>query len=319
MKTFRNLSLKQLQAVAAISKCGTITRAARELHVTPAALTARMKQLEGDTGLTMFDRTARGLRPTEAGRELLSAIDKINVIIDGCAERLSAANGLHGGRVTLAVVSTAKYFTPKVIAEFARSHPSVEIRLSVGNRDSTIGLLRDYSVDLAIMGRPPHDFAVRSDPFGKHPFVIIASPHHKLAGRRNLSKMELANESFLAREEGSGTRNVFEQFVGPAMGRPTQFGVEIDSNETIKQAVMANLGIALISAHTIAAEVEDGRLIVLDVNGSPIWRQWFAVRRSDKTLGPAAEELWQFITKVGGRWLPQFRDRKRQKKNSNDE
>jgi DNA-binding transcriptional LysR family regulator len=288
-----------------------MTKAARELHVTPAALTARMKQLEGDTGLTMFDRTARGLRLTDAGREVLSAIDSINVIIDACAERLSAAKGLSGGRVTIGVVSTAKYFAPKAIAAFARSHPTVEIRLSVGNRDSTISLLRDYSVDLAIMGRPPRDFVVKSDPFGKHPFVIIASPQHHLVGRKILSRKDLSNESFLVREEGSGTRNVFEQFIGPTIGKRTQFGVEIGSNETIKQAVMANLGIALISAHTIAAEVEDGRLMVLDVKGLPIWRQWFAVRRPDKTLGPAAEEFWDFIAKAGGRWLPQFRDRKR--------
>jgi DNA-binding transcriptional LysR family regulator len=304
MHSLRNLSLKQLQAVAAVARHGTITKAAQELRVTPAALTLRIKQLESEAGCALFDRTPGGLLITDPGREVLSAVNSIQTIIETCAERLNAAKGMTGGHVTIGVVSTAKYYAPRAIAAFAKANPTIEIRLAVGNRENTIKLLRDRDVDIAIMGRPPKDFAVEAEAFGKHPFVFISSPNNRLVGRKNLTKKDLQGESFLVREGGSGTRNIFEQFTGDAAPRRPQFSVEIGSNETIKQAVMAELGVALISAHTIATEVAAGRLAVLDVKGFPIWRQWFAVRRADKTFTLPAKAFWSFMTKEGKNWLP---------------
>lgn len=293
--------------MAAIARLGTLTRAARELHVTPAALTARLKQLEGDIGLGLFDRTPAGLKITEAGREVLSAVENIKVIIDGCAERLDGLKGLSGGCATIGVVSTAKYFAPRIVAAFKQAHSGIDVRLLIGNRESTIRLLRDYEVDLTIMGRPPRDFSVEAEPFGKHPLVVVASPQNHLVRRKHLTKKDLIGETFLVREEGSGTRMVFEQFIGRTEVKRSQFGIEMGSNETIKQAVMADLGIALISAHTIAAEVESRRLAVLDIRGLPIWRQWFSVRRADKVLGPAAKAFWSFMVEENDKYLPRFR------------
>ncbi|TNC16434.1 LysR family transcriptional regulator [Methylobacterium terricola] len=300
----RNLSLKQLHAVAAIARLGTMTRAAQELSVTPAALTARIKGLEDEIGLLLFDRTHAGLKPTDAGRELIWAIDSIGTVLETCTERLRALRGGQGGRVALGVVSTAKYFAPRIVGGFARAHPGVEIDLVVGNRGATVEALRDYRIDLALMGRPPRDFAIAAEAFGPHPLVVIAAPDHRLAGRRGLTREELAEEPFLVREYGSGTRTVFEEFMTGLLIRRARIGIDSGSNETIKQTVMAGLGIALISGHTVASELADGRLVLLDVEGLPIRRDWFAVRRADKVLSPAATAFWDFLLGEGAAWLP---------------
>src|SRR4051812_32994679 len=300
----RNLSLKQLQAVAAVARLGTMTRAAQELNVTSAALYARIRQLEEEAGLLLFDRTPTGLKPTDAGREMLWAIDSINTVLETCTDRLRTLKGGAGGRVTMGVVSTAKYFAPQVIAGFVRRHPGVEINLSLGNRGSTVEALRNYEIDFAIMGRPPRDFAIEAEIFGPHPLVLIAAPSNPLIGRKGLTRADLSEESFLVREEGSGTRTVFEEFMNGVIIKRARLGIDSGSNETIKQAVMAGLGIALLSAHTVAAEVGSGRLVLLDVQGLPIRRDWYAVRRADKVLGPAARAFWEYLMQDGTRWLP---------------
>ena len=300
----RNLSLKQLQAVAAVARLGTMTRAAQELNVTSAALYARIRQLEEEAGLLLFDRTPTGLKPTDAGREMLWAIDSINTVLETCADKLRILKGGAGGRVTLGVVSTAKYFAPQVIAGFVKAHAGVEINLSVRNRSNTVEALRNYEIDFAIMGRPPRDFAIEAEIFGPHPLVLIADPGHPLAGRRGLSKADIAEEAYLVREDGSGTRTVFEEFMNGIIIKRAKLGIDSGSNETIKQAVMAGLGIALLSAHTVSAEVASGRLVLLDVQGLPIRRDWYAVRRADKVLGPAAAAFWEYLMQDGARWLP---------------
>lgn len=300
----RNLSLKQLQAVAAVARLGTMARAAQELNVTSAALYARIRQLEEEAGLLLFDRTPTGLRPTDAGREMLWAINSINTVLETCTDRLRILKGGGGGRVAMGVVTTAKYFAPGVIAGFVGHHPGVEIGLSVGNRGDMVAALRDYAIDFAIMGRPPRDFAIEAETFGVHPLVLVAPPDHPLAGREGLTRADLADESFLVREEGSGTRAVFEEFMNGVMIRRAKLGIDSGSNETLKQAVMAGLGIALLSGHTVAAEVESGRLILLDVQGLPIRRDWYAVRRADKVLGPAAAAFWEYLVQEGASFLP---------------
>jgi LysR family transcriptional regulator, low CO2-responsive transcriptional regulator len=174
----------------------------------------------------------------------------------------------------------------------------------IGNRKEMIESLRNYDVDMALTGRPPIDFGVESAAFGRHPYVIIAAARHPLTRRRRISKAELAGQKFLVREDGSGTRNIFEYFFNEAGIRHPKNSIEIGSDESIKQAVMAGLGISLISAHTIAPEVADGRLAILKVQGMPIVRQWFVVRRSDRELPPAGRALWTFIVKKGSAFLP---------------
>ncbi|GLS73140.1 HTH-type transcriptional regulator CbbR [Methylobacterium tardum] len=304
MSAMRNLSLKQLQAVAAVARLGTMTRAAQELNVTSAALYARIRQLEEEAGLLLFDRTPGGLKPTDAGREMLWAIDSINTVLETCTDRLRTLRGAEGGRVALGVVSTAKYFAPQVIAGFVKKHPGVEISLSVRNRGQTVEALRGYEIDFALMGRPPRDFPIEAATFGPHPIVLIAPPGHPLAGKIGLNREDLADQPFFLREEGSGTRMVFEEFMAGVLVKRAPLDIDTGSNETIKQAVMAGLGIALLSVHSVAAELESGRLVLLDVKGLPIRRDWYAVRRADKVLGPAASAVWSFLMAEGARSLP---------------
>jgi LysR family transcriptional regulator for metE and metH len=201
------------------------------------------------------------------------------------------------------VVSTAKYFAPQMLAVFARAHPGIDMELIIGNREDTIAAFESGRFDVAIMGRPPEGIEVESAVIGNHPQVIIAPPDHPLAKQRSISPREIAKQTILMREVGSGTRLVAEKFLAEHGIKP-RIGMEIASNETIKQAVMAGLGIAFISAHTIAAEIGDGRLAILDVAGLPEIRQWFVVRPATKRMMPAASSLRDFLVAEGRRFLP---------------
>ena len=210
-----------------------------------------------------------------------------------------------GGRLSVGAVSTAKYFAPRLIAAFLARHPKLELRFLIGNRAQTIDWLRAMDVEIALAGRPPADMPIAKVALGPHPYVMIAPPGHRLAGAGRIARQQLAGEAFLFREPGSGTRSLFEYFIGDTEIRRVQLGMELGSNETIKQAVMAGLGIALISAHTIAAELADGRLACLDVEGLPIVRQWFVVHRTDRPLSPAASAFRDFAEAHGAEFLPQ--------------
>jgi DNA-binding transcriptional LysR family regulator len=298
------LTLKQLTTVRAVAQAGTIVQAAEQLNVTPAALTSRIKLLEEEAGIPLFDRSGGRLRLTDAGEEVVHAAGRIDLVLNDLGATLAAMRGQHAGRISVGVVSTAKYFAPRLIAAFAKQNPRVEVSLTVGNRTDMIERLRDYSVDIALMGRPPLDFPVLSDVIGPHPQVVIAAPEHPLAARVGIDKTELTDESFIVREDGSGTRTVFDYFFAGIMVRKPRISIEIGSNETIKQAVMAGLGLALISAHTIEAEIESGRLIILDIKGLPIIRQWYLVRRADRPLRPVGQSLWDFTLAEGHKLLP---------------
>jgi LysR family transcriptional regulator for metE and metH len=297
------VTLKQLRALAAVVRKGSVSGAARVLNVTPPAVTLQMRLLEETAGMPLVERPGEGVRPTEGGRELLAAGARIEAALGECGEALEALAGMDGGRVSVGVVSTAKYFAPRALAAFAKAHPNVEIRLQVGNRAETISALRSFDLDFAVTGRPPGDFEVEKDVIGDHPHIIVGPPDHALARRKRIALADLGKEAFLVREQGSGTRLLMQRLFAEA-GLSPEIGMEIGSNETIKQAVMAGLGIAFISAHTVSAEIEDGRLAALNVNGLPVVRQWFVVKQREKRLLPAAQALWSFLATSGVRFLP---------------
>jgi len=301
----RNVTLKQLKTFATVARSTTMVAAAQELHVTPPAVTIQMQLLEESVGLPLLERTQRGHKVTAAGREVLTAAARIEQILAECANGLEALRGLATGTATVGVVSTAKYFAPMALAAFARAHPALEVRLVIGNREEIIEALEQYRVDIAIMGRPPEDLELDRDLLGANPHIVVAAPDHPLADQRNIPITALATENFLVRERGSGTRTLMERLLAEANITP-KIGMEIASNETIKQAVMAGLGIAFISAHTVAVEIGDRRLISLDVAGLPVMRQWFLVKRTDRRLLPAAAALHSFLATDGVRFLPQM-------------
>jgi DNA-binding transcriptional LysR family regulator len=302
----RNLTLKQLKAVQAIVAHGKIVNAANALGLSPPAVTIQLRQVEEEAGLALFDRTTDGMRPTAAGLAFLDAAQAIEERLRMLDDQMDAIRGVKTGSIRLGAVSTAKYFAPRLMAAFMKEYPDIDMQLVIGNRAETIASLKNRDIDIALMGRPAKDVPVRASAFGDHPLVIIAPPEHPLAGVRDISKERIADEHFIIREPGSGTRISLEIFLSEIPGRIDDLGIEMDSNETIKQAVMAGLGIAFISAHTIAFEVEAGRLVILDVAGMPIRRQWFSVMRGDHAISPVMATFHDFLMRKGAMYLPLF-------------
>jgi LysR family transcriptional regulator, low CO2-responsive transcriptional regulator len=301
------VTIKQFRLLRAAALRGSFAGAAEERHVTPSAVTMQMHQLEAMIGLPLVERNGRRFTLTAAGREVLAAAERIESVLADCTAGLAALKKLESGRVTVGVVSTAKYFAPQMLAAFKRGHPGIDMELVIGNREDTIAAFRSGRFDVAIMGRPPEGIQTESAVIGEHPQVIIAPPDHPLAKQRSISPRVLAKQTILMREVGSGTRLVAEKFLSQHGIKP-RIGMEIGSNETIKQAVMAGLGIAFISAHTIAAEIGDGRLVILDVVGLPEIRQWFVVRPAAKRMMPAARSLRDFLVAEGRRLLPHVKN-----------
>ena len=216
--------------------------------------------------------------------------------------------GKTAGRISIGAVSTAKYFVPFMISGFSKLYPNVDVTLSIGNRQEIGTALRGYDLDFAIMGRPPADIDMNVHLIGDHPHVIIAPTAHRLARKSRIALSELADETFLTREPGSGTRGLMEQLFETAGIRP-KIGMAMSSNETIKQAVIAGLGIAFISAHTVATELDERRLVTLDVVGLPVIRQWFVLSRKDKVLLPPAQAMLDFLSARGAQFLPRTHGR----------
>jgi len=301
----RNMTIRQLRALAAVAAHKSVTAAAAQLHLTQPAVTLQIKNLEELTEARLLQRTPNGMLLTEAGDVLMRLSERIDAALTDCSLTLEMMQGLTGGRVSIGVVSTAKYFAPFAIAAFSKAYPDIDVRLVIGNRGEIMRALADFSLDAAIIGRPPPDIDVIPTFIGDHPHIIIAPPLHPLAKAASLSPADLGAETFLIREPGSGTRALMERVLTEA-GVTPRIGMEIASNETIKQAVMAGLGIAFLSAHTVAAELMDGRLISLPIEGLPIIRHWFLVRRVEKILLPPAQALVEFLGRETVHFLPRI-------------
>jgi DNA-binding transcriptional LysR family regulator len=295
-------TLRQLQIFAAVARHLSYTRAAGELGLTQPAISMGVRSLEARAGLPLVERAGRGVALTAAGAELLPHAQAALRTLQEAEDALRALRGLEAGRVAIAVVSTAKYFAPRLLALFSRRHPALELKLAVHNREAVLRLLLDNEVDLALMGTPPRQLETTAFPFARHPLVVIAAPDHPLAGQRRIPVAALAREPFLVREPGSGTRAAMERFFaehGVAPGATT----EISSNETIKQAVMAGMGLGFISQHAIGLELAAGHLVLLQVAGLPVVRAWNLVHRAEKRLSPAAQAFKRFVLKEGRAFL----------------
>lgn len=285
---------------------GTVTAAARALHLTPPAVTTQLKLLEKNLGAPVFVRGAEGFRPTEAGAEILAAAEMIEKRLMLTRERVEALISGAAGTVVVGVVSTGKYLAPAIVAGFQKAYPNIRVKLSIGNRKETIAALERDEFDLAIMGRPPASVPVERAILGDHPHVLIAPPDHPLAADPDILAEELLKQRFLAREPGSGTRMLMERFLDRiSHGRRFEV-VEMGSNETIKQAVMAGLGIAIISAHTCHSELREGKLVALEFSGLPLVRQWFLIRRADHPPNRATEIFQDFLLENRAAFMPDF-------------
>ncbi len=294
----RNVTLRQLRTFTEVGRRLSFTAAAKALHLTQPAVSMQMRQLEVAAGLPLVEHLGKRLHLTDAGRELLRYAAQVSDLLREAGEAMQALQGVGGGELSIGVTSTAKYFAPSLLAEFRRGRPELRLRLAVSNREAVVRSLAENAVDLVIMGRPPRGLDTEAAPFARHPIAIIAAPGHPLAGRSRIAMNRLAGETFIIRERGSGTRAAMEH-VFAARGFRARETLEMSSNETIKQAVMAGMGIAFLSMHTIGLELRAGRLATLPVTGLPVMREWYVIHRRGKRLSPAAQAFKAFLLERG--------------------
>ncbi len=297
-----NVSIRQLRIFVAAAKHGSFARAAEEMHISPPAVSMQISDLETSVGLPLFDRVGRSASLTMTGEYFLVHARRILGSLREAEDTIARFRGLKGGTLRIGMVSTAKYFVPRLLARFRTEHPAVELRLSVGNRESLVESLTRNDVDLAIMGRPPRELATRAEPFAAHPYVIVSSPTHPLAQLEHVRAAALASQPFIVREPSSGTRASMAQYFRDHQIEPFAL-MEMPSNETIKQAVIADMGIAFLSLHTLGLELQFGLLKILPVEDLPLMRRWFVIHPQAKTLSPAAESFRYFILEQGEKLL----------------
>jgi DNA-binding transcriptional LysR family regulator len=288
------ITLRQLRVFEAVARHLSFTRAADELHLSQPAVSMQIRQLEDTVGLDLFEKLGKRIQLSEAGHELFHYSEAITRLLHEAEEVFEGLKGLSRGRLKVAVASTINYFAPKLLAAFHRRYPGVALHLDVTNRERLVRMLDANETDLVLMGQPPEDLDLESEPFMDNPLVVVAPPDHPLAGERSITVSRIARETFLMREPGSGTRQALERFFEDH-GLELRKGMEMTRNEAIKQAVRAGLGLGVVSLHTLELELETRRLVSLEVEGFPIHRKWYLVCRKGKRLSPAAEEFRRFV------------------------
>lgn len=294
-----NLTFRQLRVFAEVARLGSSQAAAAALHITPPAVSMQIKELESQLSLTLFNREGRGLSLSTAGEYFLVHARRLLAAHKDAEDAMARFIKLDRGILTLGIVSTAKHFVPQLLARFHEEHPGIELRLRVAhNREKLVTLMQSGEVDLTVMGRPPREIATRAEAFAAHPLVFVAAPDHPLANASRLPAAALAAYPFVVRETGSGTRTAMEAFFEEHRLEP-RVSMEVASNETIKHAVMAGLGLSLLSLHTIGLELHSRLLRILDIEGTPLMRTWFVVRMQSRQLSPAAEAFRYFIIEHG--------------------
>lgn len=294
----RRVTFRQLRAFVAVARCHSFAQAAAGLRLSPSAVSLQIKELETAVRLPLFNRDAKALSLTPAGDLLLVEADRILSTLDRAALALERLRGGRSARVSVGMVGNAQHFVPRLLARFHEIRGDVQLSLGVGNRDRLLDQLRRGEVDLAIMGSPPDGFVGRADAFGSQPLGVVAPRHHVLAGRRSISPSDLVHHDFIVREIGSGTRSAMERFFRNAQIDPPRV-MEMSSNESIKQAVMANMGLAFLSLHTAALELRMQLLVVLDVVGLPLLRPWYVVSNQLSDAAETVGSLRRFILEAG--------------------
>jgi DNA-binding transcriptional LysR family regulator len=291
-------TLKQLRTFESAARLLHFGRAAAELHLTQPAVSIQLQQLENEVGLPLFEQVGRRMHLTHLGEELLGHVRALLARLREAEEAMEGLRGGGGGELHIAATTTAEYFAPRLLAEFRRLRRGLKVRLTVNNRDAVVRELTDNNVDLAVMGRAPRGLNAVATAFAKHPLAIIAAPDHPLVQKRRLQLRQLAGETFLIREHGSGTRGAMEQAFAAQRFTPDET-IEIGPNEAIKQAVAAGMGVGFVSLHTVGLELATKRLAVLPVAGMPVMRDWYVIHRARKRLSPAAAAFKDYLVAEG--------------------
>ncbi|MGD8484802.1 MAG: LysR family transcriptional regulator [Thioalkalispiraceae bacterium] len=300
-----NVTFRQLKVFEAVARNLSYTQAAQELHLTQPAVSMQIKQLEDQAGLRLLEQVGKKIYLTEAGREMYHYSRTIARELEEAGNVMEQLKGLESGRLEITVATTANAFATRMLARFKQTHPGVTISLDVTNRERLLRQLSENEKDLAIMGRPPESEELVAESFADNPLVVVAAPEHPLAGEKNIPLKALQDETFVVREQGSGTRTAMQRFFDEHNMVITS-SLEMNENEAIKQAVQAGMGLGIVSLHTLELELETGRLVILDVEDFPIMRHWYLVHLKGKRLPPMAETFKDYVLAEGDNVIAGF-------------
>lgn len=296
----KQATLHQLKVFEAAARHGSFTRAAEELFLTQPTVSMQVKQLTKAVGLPLFEQVGKRLYLTDAGRELLLTCREIFERIAQFEMTVADMKGLKQGQLRLGVVTTAKYFVPRILGPFCRRYPGIDVSLQVTNHEQLIDRLADNRDDLYILSQPPTNSDIFCHPFLENPLEVMASRDHVLAGEKNISLERLAEEPFIIREPGSGTRGSVQKMF-EERGIKLKVRLELGSNEAIKQAIAGGLGISVLSRHVLALEGSTSQLVILNVEGFPIRRHWYVIHPTGKQLSVVAKTFFEYLLDEGKR------------------
>ena len=294
-----HLTLRQLQVFESAARHLSLSRAAEELHLSQPGVSMQLKKLAEAVGHPLLEHTGKRVKLTIQGQELVATAREILGSVKRYELSLVARQGLTGGNLRIVAITTATYFVPRLLGEFSKRHPGVKVSLRVNNREQVLSSLAAGLEDLYILGQPPEGLAVTAIPFLENPLVVLAAPDHPLAHKKNIPLARLAEEPWLLREPGSGTRKAVERLFADN-GLSLTARMELGSNEAIKQAVLAGLGISVVSRHTLTLHAPD-QFAILDAIGFPILRQWYAVYPAGRQRSVVARTFLDFLLSDGTR------------------
>ena len=295
----RPYTLKQIHTFIEVAKEKSISKAADKLYVTQPAISMQIKQLEDVFGIPLLEPIGRNIQLTSAGGAFLEHALSVNSELKDLEAIMAGHRNLGQGMIYLGIVSTTKYFVPMLLVEFRKLFPGIKVTLKIDNRENILAMLARNEVDLVIMGRVPQEMACDATPFVTNPMAIVSSPNHPLSRRKRLAFKELEDQEFVVREIGSGTRQAMERLFDEHH-IPLNIAMEMPSNETIKQAVMAGMGLSFLSLRTVRHELSTGHIALVDILGLPHIGHWYITHRDQKKLSPAANAFKEFVIEQGG-------------------
>jgi DNA-binding transcriptional LysR family regulator len=282
-----NISFRQMRLVLALAETGSVSGAARMMHVTQPTASMQLKDVADAIGLPIYEIVGRRVYMTEVGNELARTARAIAEEWDGFEQRIDALKGFTRGKLRVALVSTGKYFVPRLLGTFCKRYPEIDVSLEVLNRDGVVARLRNNQDDLYVMSVPPIDLDLVDEVFMANPLVVICATANPLTKQKSLSLAELQPQRFILREKGSGTRMAVDNYFKKQKFRP-DLRLELGSNEAIKEAVAGGLGISVISSHALRGNVKADGVSILNVSGFPVESHWHIVHPKGKKLSPIA-------------------------------
>ena len=295
----RHTTLRQLQVFEAVARLGSFTRAAEELYLAQPTVSMQLKKLAETIGAPLFEQVGIRAQMTDTGREVYAACQEVFRTLANLEMKIADIKGLKQGQLRLAVITSAKYLAPHLLGRFCQMYPGIDVTLKVTNRERLLERIINHEDDLYILGQPPEQMEVEAHPLVPNPLVVMAHREHPLVGKSRIALKRLLQEPFIMREPGSGTRAALMRLFESEHLDPPVVRMEFASNEAIKHAVAAGLGITVLSLHSLVLEGTAGPIAVLDVRGFPIQRHWYVVHSRNRRLSVVTKAFLEFVKQEG--------------------